>query len=117
LIERVWPGYGCHRCALLGERELLILSVAPPPRHITWQVLSKLLATGVLCQLDAAAVEWHDERYKGTQPIHAATGAPTNFSALLAYVVASSSGPLDGLAPATPSACGINLVDLQVDAT
>jgi hypothetical protein len=55
-------------------------------------VLSRLLSTGVLCRLDAAAIEWHDERKKGTRPIHAATGAPTDFAALLSYVVASSRG-------------------------
>ena len=65
-----------------------------------------LLSTGVLCSLDAAVVEWHDERYKGTAPIHASTGAPSNFSGLLAYVLASS-------APG----CGVSLAELAVDRT
>lgn len=70
-------------------------------------VLSRLLSSGVLCQLDAAAIEWHDERYKGTRPIHQATGAPTNFSGLLSYVLASARGP----------DCGIDVADLAVDRT
>ena len=76
-----------------------------------FRVLSRLLSSGVLCDLDAAAVEWHDERYKGTVPIHRATGAPTNFSGMLAYAIAASSAPeaVDG--------CRINLLDLQVDRT
>ena len=71
-------------------------------------VLSRLLSAGVLCRLDAAAIEWHDERKKGTRPIHAATGAPTNFSALLAYVVDSSRGR---------GGCKVELADLAVDGT
>ena len=71
-----------------------------------FSVVSKLLSTGVLCSLDAAVVEWHDERYKGTAPIHASTGAPSNFSGLLAYVLASS-------APG----CGVSLAELAVDRT
>ena len=33
-----------------------------------FRVLSRLLSSGVLCDLSAAAIEWHDERYKGTPP-------------------------------------------------
>lgn len=73
-------------------------------------MLSKMLATGVLCQLSAAAIEWHDERYKGTRPIHRATGAPSNFSGMLNFAVASS-------AAGGRAECPIHLVDLQVDRT
>jgi len=76
------------------------------------QVLSRLLGTGVLCHLDAISVEWHDERHKGTRPIHAATGAPTNFSALLHYVLRNARQGESG-----PGACGVEVVDLQVDRT
>ena len=60
--------------------------------------------TGVLCELSAAAIEWHDERHKGTRPIHAATGAPSNFSGLLDYVVGAGG-------------CGVDIVGLSVDGT
>ena len=71
-------------------------------------VLSRMLSSGVLCALDAAAVEWHDERYSGTTPIHKATGAPSNFTGLLSYVISSSQ---------RSGSCGINLVDLKVEST
>ena len=82
-------------------------------------VLSRLLSSGVLCQLDAIAIEWHDERAKGTRPIHAATGAPTNFSALLSYAVASSRQPASGAmsGAASGSGCAVDVVDLAVDGT
>ena len=63
-----------------------------------------LPAPGVLCELSAAAIEWHDERHKGTRPIHAATGAPSNFSGLLDYVVGAGG-------------CGVDIVGLSVDGT
>ena len=47
---------------------------------------------------------WHDERHKGTRPIHAATGAPSNFSGLLDYVVGAGG-------------CGVDIVGLSVDGT
>ena len=62
------------------------------------------LSSGVLCELSAAAIEWHDERHKGTRPIHAATGAPSNFSGLLDYVVGAGG-------------CGVDIVGLSVDGT
>jgi hypothetical protein len=86
-------------------------------------VLSRLLSSGVLCQLDAIAIEWHDERAKGTRPIHAATGAPTNFSALLSYTIASSrqpglqTGGAMGDSAAGSRGCAVELVDLAVDGT
>jgi hypothetical protein len=82
-------------------------------------VLSRLLSSGVLCQLDAIAIEWHDERAKGTRPIHAATGAPTNFSGLLSYAVASSRQPAlgNGGAKSVVPGCAVELVDLKVDGT
>ena len=67
-----------------------------------------MLSSGVLCSLDAAAVEWHDERYSGTTPIWRATGAPTNFTGLLSYVIGSSRAS---------GGCGIHLVDLKVEST
>ena len=66
--------------------------------------LGRLLSSGVLCELSAAAIEWHDERHKGTRPIHAATGAPSNFSGLLDYVVGAGG-------------CGVDIVGLSVDGT
>ena len=74
-----------------------------------------MLAHGVLCKLSAAAIEWHDERYKGTRPIHRATGAPSNFSGMLNFAVASANAgaPVGG----GVGECGIQLVDLQVDRT
>lgn len=78
-------------------------------------VLSRLLSSGVLCKLDAAAIEWHDERTKGTRPIHAATGAPYNFSDLLSYVVASSKHDTMGLGAAR--GCRVDLLNLAVDGT
>ena len=44
------------------------------------------------------------ERHKGTRPIHAATGAPSNFSGLLDYVVGAGG-------------CGVDIVGLSVDGT
>lgn len=71
-------------------------------------VLSRMLALGALCRLDAIAIEWHDERTKGTRPIFKATGAPSNFSSLLSYVVGAAAAPKD---------CPVRLVDLSVDGT
>lgn len=94
-----------------------------------FSVLSRMLTSGVLCSLDAAAIEWHDERTKGTRPIHAATGAPSNFSGLLNYAVGSSRQARDGDGGATKvggnsatggaglAGCGVNLVDLATDGT
>lgn len=73
--------------------------------------------------------QWHDERTKGTRPIHAATGAPSNFSGLLNYAVGSSRQARDGDGGAAKvggnsatggaglAGCGVNLVDLATDGT
>lgn len=70
-------------------------------------MISKLLASGVLCRLSVAAIEWHDERKKGTRPIHRASGAPTNFSALLSYMMDASRG----------TGCAVDVVDLSTEGT
>ena len=51
----------------------------------------------------------NDERYSGTTPIWRATGAPSNFSGLLAYVLATTAG--------APGGCKVQLENLGVDRT
>ena len=45
-------------------------------------------ALGVICQIDAIAIEFHDERRMGFLPVWKAAGAPANFAAVLEYIAA-----------------------------
>ena len=69
-------------------------------------VLSRMLTLGILCQLSAIAIEFHDERRKGFIPIARAAKVPSNFAAVLEFIRAHA-GP----------ECGVNIVQMSAEGT
>ena len=92
----------CALVCVLGHNASYPSSVVA--QGAEFPVLAHLLATGTLCRLQLAAVEFHDERWRRGHmvPILRASGGPHHFFSVLRYMLRHSPSCTVELAEVSP---------------